>query len=76
MNEAIQKAIETERAKHHEPKNWLCLTDAELYALLAGDVPESVKLAAYELTDAACDARLVQNSERVRKPKSKEVKTA
>lgn len=61
---AIQRALERRRAESNTPKNWLCLTDGELYALLAGTVPESVKLAAYELTDAAFDAKMIQNSEK------------
>ena len=71
MNDAIERAIAEQRAKSNQPKNWLILTDAELYALLAGDVPESVKLACYELTDQAFDAKLIQNSERLERPKPK-----
>lgn len=71
MNDAIQRAIDEQRAKSNQPKNWLCVTDAELYALLAGDVPESVKLQCYEVSDAGCEARLIQNSERLERPKPK-----
>lgn len=62
--DAIDRAITKQREESIRPKNWLCLTDAEVYQLLAGTVPESVKLACYDLTNEAFDALLTRNSEK------------
>lgn len=64
MNEAIERAIQEQRDAANRPCNWLHLTEAERLQLLGGTVPESVKLACYELGDEAFEATLIQNSEK------------
>lgn len=65
----LEEAIQQQREAQNRPCNWLHITEAERYQLLAGVVPESVKLACYELGDDVCEAKLIQNSEKVEKPR-------
>lgn len=59
-----QQTIANLRAERERPNLWIHLTEGECYALLAGTVPESVKLAVYESTEEAFRAKLIQNSEK------------
>jgi hypothetical protein len=62
--QASTETIAQLRKEQQRPSCWIQLTEGECYQLLAGTVPESVKLAVYDLTNEAFDAKLQQNAEK------------